>query len=137
MDVETAVQKAIRGRLVAAPDLLALVPAGNILDTNKAPAPRPSIIMGESQAVDEGADLGRRLHVWHTLHLWVTEPSTAKVKAIAGAIRGAILSGHLDLGVGWHCASAFVASQRFMRDPDGETSHGVVTVELQVQGAEQ
>lgn len=136
MDAETAIQKAIRARLLASPELLALVPAAHILDVNERPAPRPSIILGESQSVDEGADIQRRrLHVWHSLHLWVTEPSTAQVKAIAGAIREA-LKGRLDLGADWHCASSFVASARFLRDPDGQSSHGVLTVELQLQGGE-
>lgn len=131
--MERAVQVAIRNRLTATPTVTALVPASAILDVNQRPAPSPSIILGESQAVDEGTSL-RRAHVriFHTIHVWKREPSLEGVKLICGAIRTAINAGRLDLGTGLHCADALVSSMRQMRDPDGETSHGVVTVEVLV-----
>lgn len=131
--MERAVQVAIRNRLVATAAVTALVPAASILDVNQRPSPSPSIILGESQAVDEGTSL-RRAHVrvYHTIHVWKREPSLEGVKIICAAIRKAIHAGRLDLGTGLHCADALVSSMRQMRDPDGETSHGVVTVEVLV-----
>jgi len=52
---------------------------------------------------------------------------------ICAAIRAAVAVGRLDLGTGFHCADLRVSSMRQMRDPDGETSHGVVTVEALVK----
>ena len=131
--MERAVQVAIRNRLVATAAVTALVPAASILDVNQRPSPSPSIILGESQAVDEGTSL-RRAHVrvYHTIHVWKREPSLEGVKVICGAIRKAIHAGRLDLGAGLHCADALVSPMRQMRDPDGESSHGVVTVEVLV-----
>ena len=133
MSIDLAVQKAIRGRLIATSAVTALVPATAILDRNERPAPSPSIILGESQTVDEGTSLRRAIsRVYHTIHVWKREPSTEGVKAISGAIRTAIHSGRLDLSTGFHAADGFVSATRFLRDPDGETSHGIVTVQVLV-----
>lgn len=98
MSVDLEVQKALRARFTTTAALMALVPASNVLDSNQRPAPVPSIILGESQSVDEGTSL-RRAHsrVYHTLHVWTREASTEKVKAICGEIRQAIHSGRLVL----------------------------------------
>lgn len=133
MSVDLEVQKALRARLIATGAVTALVPALHILDTNQRPAPIPSIILGESQAVDEGTSL-RRAHtrVHHTVHVWTREASTQGCKAICGEIRRAIHAGRLALPAGLACADQLVSSMRFLRDPDGEHSHGVVTVEVLV-----
>ncbi|CAM3387600.1 DUF3168 domain-containing protein [Paracoccus nototheniae] len=129
--METEVQKALRARLVSYQTVSQLVPVANILDTNQRPAPMPSIILGESQSVDEGTSQ-RRSHtrIYHTLHIWAREPSLARAKAIGSAIRSAMQAGRLTLPAGLHCADLLVASQRYLRDPDGEHSHGVVTLEI-------
>lgn len=134
MSAEIALQKSVRARLVATPAVVALVPAASILDRNERPAPDPSIIIGEGQAVDEGDSISRvRTRVFMDLHVWKREPSTAGAKAIAGTIRDAIRSGRLVLDAGFHCVDAFVSRTRFLRDPDGLTSHGIVTVESIVE----
>lgn len=136
MSADLEVQKAIRARLISFPAVSALVPAANILDRNQRPVPVPGIMLGETQVVDEGTSLKRaHVRVFHTVHVWQREASLEGVKAIAWAVRSAIHSGRLSLGAGLHCADAFVSSTRFLRDPDGETSHGVVTVEVLVSGA--
>ncbi|MDU9005746.1 DUF3168 domain-containing protein [Sedimentitalea todarodis] len=133
MSVDLAVQKAIRMRLVATQAITDLVPAVNILDRNQRPAPSPSIIMGEAQAIDEGTSLKRRhTRVYHTLHVWKRELSLEGVKAICGAIRSAIQFGRLFLEPGYHAADIKVSSIRTVRDPDGETSHGIVTIDVLV-----
>jgi hypothetical protein len=72
--------------------------------------------------------------VFSTIHIWKKEPSLAGVKAIAGAIRDAIHSDHQPLlDPGYRCGDWRVDSMRFLRDPDGETSHGIVTVESVVE----
>ncbi|MFD1341455.1 DUF3168 domain-containing protein [Litorisediminicola beolgyonensis] len=133
MSVDLAVQIAIRKRLVATTAVTDLVPASSILDRNASPAPRPGIVIGKAQVVDTGTSLQRnRSRVYHTIHVWKTEPSREGVKAIMAAIRAAIRSERLDLGVGLHCADWKVSSTRAMSDPDGESSHGVMVVEVLV-----
>ncbi len=131
MSVDHAVQTAIRARLIATPAVTALVPAASILDRNARPAPDPSIILGEGQSVDEGRIDRKVQRVFATLHVWKKEPGLAGVKQIAGAIRTSIQSARLDLA-GYHCGDSLVPAMRFLRDPDGETAHGVVTVEAVV-----
>lgn len=134
MSAELAVQIAIRARLSGAAEVIALVPVDAILDVNKRPAPTPSIILGESQSIDEGDSIARtRERVFHTIHVWKREPSLEGVKVICAAVRRALRLGRLDLGPGYHAADVKVTSTRQMRDPDGETSHGVVVVEVLAQ----
>ena len=129
VSADLALQKAVRSRLLATPGVTALVPAGSILDTNQRPAPMPSIIIGEGQAI-EGTMIDRSdQSLAMDLHVWKKELSLAGVKAIAGAIRTAIHSARLASEAGFHFADCRVSSMRFLRDPDGETAHGVVTLE--------
>lgn len=134
MSASLALQKALRTRLVATPAVTDLVPALAILDRNQRPAPSPSIVLGEAQEVDEGNDLGRRqVRIFHTVHVWKREASLEGVSGICGRIRAAVNPARLVLGPGYHCADAKVSGIRTLRDPDGETSHGVVTIEALVQ----
>lgn len=130
MNPDLELQKAIRARLVATPAVTALVAASGILDVNQRPAPSPSIILGESQVLDEGTSLQRRhSRIFHTIHVWKREASLEGVKGIAAAISGAIHAERLAMPAGLHCADARVSQTRFLRDPGGEYSHGVVTVD--------
>lgn len=133
MSVDLVVQKAIRARLVSTQAVTELVPAVSILDRNQRPAPSPSIVLGEVQLLDEGTSFQRtHTRVYHTLHVWKREVSLEGVKTICGAIRSAIQFGRLFLDPGYHAADVKVSSIRTIRDPDGETSHGIVTVEILV-----
>lgn len=134
MTPEIALQKAIRARLVDDEGIKEILTPSAILDRNERPAPSPSIIIGEGQSVDEGDSLSRNMtRIYMDLHVWKKEPSTAGVKAIAGAIRTAVASGNFPPVDGFHIADCYVQSARFMRDPDGETSHAVVTISAKVQ----
>lgn len=129
MTPELALQRAVRERLITE----AVLPAGSILDRGTRPVADPCILIGEGQSV-EGGDIARRLtRCWMTLHVWKKEAGSEGVKTIAGAIRGAVHKDRLPLGDSFHCADVHVSSARFLRDPDGETAHGVVTVEALVE----
>jgi hypothetical protein len=130
MSAELFLQKVVRDALTAAAGVVALVPAANILDRNERPNPRPSIVLGEGQSVDEGYSIARtQLRVYLDLHIWVEEESTETCKRIAGAIRSALRPRLRGTVVGFHIADCRVRGTRFLRDPDGRTSHGVVTVD--------
>jgi hypothetical protein len=131
---ETALQTAVRNRLVSTADVTGLVPAASILDRNERPAPSPSIVMGEGQSVLGGDSLDRSLtRVYLDLHVWQREPSTAGVKAIAGAVRSALHGPRLSSELGFHISDCVVERVRFLRDPDGETSHSVITINALLQ----
>ena len=134
MSAELALQKALRARLSSAGDVVALVPASAILDRNERPNPCPSIVIGEGQSVDENDSIARTVtRVYMDLHIWVEEPSTEVSKRIAGAVRKAIHSANLQLDPGFHCVDCRVRGSRFLRDPDGKTSHAVTTIDALVQ----
>lgn len=129
MNIDLEVQKSIRARLIGA----GVLPAESIRDTHARPSALPAILLGDSQALDEGTSLQRtHTRVHHTLHVWAKEPSLEGVKTLGGQIRTAIHTGRLALPAGLACADALVSSMRFLRDPDGEHSHGVVVVEVLV-----
>jgi len=129
-DPTLALQKAIRTRLVETAAVTALVPATSILDTNQRPAPSPSIMLGEDQMVDPNLLISRTaVRIFSTLHIWKKEISLAGVKEIAGAVRAAINRGHLTIDASFQVCDCVVSGLRFLRDPDGETSHGIVTVD--------
>lgn len=134
MSAELALQKAIRARLVSLSDITTVVPAANILDRNERPNPRPSIVIGEGQSVDEGDSIARtRTRVYLDLHVWVEEPSTEIGKRIAGAIKSAVKLHKFEQLDGFHFADCRVRGTRFLRDPDGKTSHAIVTIDALVQ----
>lgn len=134
MSAELAMQKAIRARLIGMDALTQLVPAANILDRNERPNPRPSIVIGEGQSIDEGDSIARTLtRVYMDLHIWVEEPSTEISKRISGAIRKAVNGPRFQPVDGFHFADCRIRGSRFLRDPDGKTSHAVVTIDALVQ----
>lgn len=129
-----ALQKALRARLAAFPAVTALVPPANIGDRHGRPAAFPSIVMGEDQDVDAELDLERRFRrVYVTLHVWDRSPALVTVKGIAAAIGQAIRT-DLALDAGRLVDIKF-ASARYLRDPDGVTAHGVVTLEALLEEA--
>ena len=135
-DPSTAVERAIRARLVNSPAVIALVPINHILDRHARPAPDPAIILGEDQVIDTHETIARdTVRVYSTLHVWKRELSFEGVKAITGAIRRAIgRVSRLDLGdAEFFCADCRVDSARYLRDPDGETSHAVLVLNSLVQ----
>lgn len=129
MSADLAAQKAVRTRLVTTGTVTALVPATSILDVNQRPAPDPSIIIGEGQTLEGDRTDRRDQHVILDIHVWKKEAGLVGVKAIAGAIRTSVHSSNLPAEDGYHFGDCHVASMRFLRDPDGETAHGIVTVE--------
>ncbi|CAM1633488.1 DUF3168 domain-containing protein [Bartonella apis] len=128
--LELAIQKAIYKRLTTTSEVLSLVPLTNILDRNQLPKVDPLILIGNDQLVEDGSDVRRCIwRVFSTLDIWKVENGLTGSKAISGAIRQAIRNGKPELDTGYHCVDWYVSTTRFLRDPDGEHSHGVLTIE--------
>ena len=128
--LELAIQKAIYKRLTTTSEVLSLVPLTNILDRNQLPKVDPLILSGNDQLVEYGSDDRRCIwRVFSTLDIWKVENGLTGSKAISGAIRQAIRNGKPELDTGYHCVDWYVSTTRFLRDPDGEHSHGILTIE--------
>jgi len=135
MSPDLALQKSILARLAGAADVTALVPAAAMVDGHGLPQQRfPSIRVGEGQLVREPLTFAtRHRRAYATLHIW--SKAMPQARAIAGAIVAAIESAPVALEGGHRAVSTVVSDARFLRDPDGETSHGVVTVESLIEVA--
>ena len=121
-------QKGIRARLLASADLMALVPADNVLDSTGRPEVFPMVGIGEGQTVYRR--FNSTTHA--TVHIWLQEPGLIISKQIASAIVAALtvdaqIEGVLTLD-NFVCLDLRVTQTRFMRDPHGSYSHGIVTV---------
>jgi Protein of unknown function (DUF3168) len=121
-------QKAIRARLLASADLMALVPADSVLDSTGRPELMPCVGIGEGQTVYRRFD--STTHA--TLHVWMQEPGLTGSKAIVSTIVAALrvdaqIDGVLILD-DFICHDLRVTQTQFLRDPHGSYSHGVVTV---------
>ncbi|GAB1581730.1 DUF3168 domain-containing protein [Phyllobacterium phragmitis] len=126
-----ALQAAIRARLVATSAVTSLVPASNILDRNSRPETFPCILIGEGQTIPDEGLARTRHHVFADLHIWQKEPGLVGAKQIAGAIRDALSDTFWDV-TGLHVADLHIASFRFIRDPGGLHSHGIMTLQTSV-----
>lgn len=133
MSANLALQKALRAVLVARPALVALVPAVNVLDRHARPAPVPSIILGETQELDGGFATGGAVQIFHTIHIWVEEPSLTGARRVGWEIRQALRAGRVALDGGFVLAG-WQSTARYIRDPDGITSHGIITVDATITG---
>jgi hypothetical protein len=134
-DPSLVLQATIRQRLIASSDVLALIPETNVMDSNGRPEVMPCVLVGEGQTVF------RRFNstCYATLHIWVQEPGLVTAKEIASAIVSILtvdgqIDGPLHLD-GFTCHDLAVADTRFMRDPHGPYSHGIVSVAGIMQAA--
>lgn len=126
-----ALQAAIRARLVASKAVTAIIPATAIVDRNATPALDHSIVIGEAiTGPDDGLARNRHIVV-ADVHIWRREPSLVGSKQAVGAIREALSDGPLAVA-GFHVADLRIASTRFLRDPAGTHSHGVLSLEARL-----
>jgi hypothetical protein len=132
MSASLAFQTHARALLVADAGLIALVPADNIVDANGRPEVSPRIVLGDDQELPADEVVGRYTKLAATLHVWVKEPGLVQTKTIAGRLRR-ILSGQRWTLDDYRCMDTRFQSARFLRDPDGETTHGVVTFEATIE----
>lgn len=90
-------------------------------------------MLGGWQNVAADSVAARHFAVHATLHLWTRENALAGLKAIAGVARRALRERPWTLEAGFYCHDLCVTGARFMRDPDGATRRGVVTVDALVE----
>jgi hypothetical protein len=127
-DPSWAVQVAIQQRLTASAELLAMVPPDNIRDATGRPEIMPAVFIGEGQTVF------RRWSAtaYATLHVWLAEPGLEQCKRAVSAIVAALrIDAQADgvLPIDSFTVLDMQATQtRYLRDPHGSFSHGVVTV---------
>jgi hypothetical protein len=127
-DPSLALQKAIRARLIASPELMALVQAEHVMDANGRPEIMPAVYIGEGQTIFRRWDATTHA----TLHVWFQEPGVVQCKMAVSAIVAALWIDAQADGVllidGFTVHDMQATQTRYMRDPHGSYSHGIVTV---------
>ncbi|RQH14933.1 DUF3168 domain-containing protein [Bradyrhizobium sp. RP6] len=126
-DPSLTLQKAIRQRLIASPELMALVQAEHILDANGRPEIMPAVYIGEGQTIFRRWDATTHA----TLHVWFAEPGLVQCKEAVSAIVAALRIDAQAEGVlqidGFTVHDMQATQTRYLRDPHGSYSHGIVT----------
>lgn len=132
MSASLAFQQAARAILIANSDVTALVPAANILDANFEPEAFPRIQIGEDLELPADDVVNRYTKLSSTFHIWTREPGLAASKAIAGAVRKALVLTSWTQN-NYTCIRTMLTSIRYLRDPDGQTAQAVITFESLIQ----
>lgn len=133
MTAAVAVQKAIRSKLVADPNVLGFVGADAIFDRMRRPETAPCIVLGEGHTLFDRISYGRRVtQEYATIHVWTAGEALVDAKAFAGVVAGALADGVGEVP-GFHVVAATVTNVRHMRDPSGRLLHAVVSFEALVE----
>jgi len=126
--IQKAVYAALRAALAGAPV------AGRIYD-RVPPAPtHPYVAFGPAQTLEDGDDCIDGSESFLDLHVWSEEVGFTQAKAIADTIRSTLDRADLTLD-GHALVEMQVTQTRYLRDPDGLTSHAVVELRVLSEAA--
>lgn len=129
-DPSHALQKQIVARIKAQASLV----DGRVYDHTLQTVQFPYVQIGAMQSVaaDAGCIDGATCFV--TLHIWSAAVGAVECRKIADQIALAFQDWTPDLEAdGFACVECRCASVQTVRDPDNETTHGVMTIEAQTE----
>jgi hypothetical protein len=125
---------ALQAAIVAA--LAGTTEAGtNVYDQVPATDAFPRITVGEGQTVGNFADCYDGSEVYLDVHVWSREVGFPEAKRIASAVRSALHDAPLTL-TGHTLELLQFRDARYLRDPDGRTSHVAMTFRALTQPAD-
>lgn len=119
-----AVQTAVYDALIAAS-----VAGGRVHDDVPQDVAFPYVAIDASQVIADDVTCADGSDEFVDLHIWSRYRGWKEVKEIADAIHGALHAVSLT-AAGRTTTHAFVQSFRTLRDPDGVTRHGVITLRI-------
>lgn len=119
-------QDAIRDRLIAEN-----VAAGRIYDRIPPSAVFPYVEIGDEQTNDDGDQCAEMFEVYVDLHIWSRAPGRYEAKAVGEDCRKA-LAGGITVD-DYHIILDEFETSRILVDPDGLTTHGVITFRYLLQ----
>lgn len=130
-DPDLELQGEIIKRLKADAGVAALV-NGRVYDSVPAGAVFPYVSYGPSDLVTDDAECLVAFDGFHQLDAWSRTPGYPEVKKVAEAVRRALHDAPLPLPTN---ALVFIEhrSTRYLRDPDGLTSHAVIQLETVIE----
>lgn len=130
-DPALALQGAIDLALAAAVTAV----SGRVFDRVPAEVVFPYIEIGEAQTLDDGAQCVDAVAIVQTVHVWSNAVGQGECRTIAGAVRGTLHEAELDLGPAWQFLEIAHQATQHLKDPDGATSHAVLTFRALVAAA--
>lgn len=101
--------------------------SGRVYDRPPQAVVFPYIGLGEWQTIDDSADCIDGVEIFGTLHVWSRAVGQVEAKAVASEVRSSLHEAELDLGPGWHFHLIEHRSTNYLSDPDGVTTHAVIT----------
>lgn len=129
-DPSYALRRALVARLKTDASVAALIGA-RVYDLAPQNAAFPHLEIGEIQAISDSAECIDGHEVFATIHLWSRpEGATGSGEAhrLGSSVRAALHEADLDLAPDFRLVEARIQSVRTLREPDGITTHGVVTL---------
>ena len=125
--ISRSLQRAVRQALTSSSTVTAFVPPAAIVDRHGPPQRFPCIILGEGQEIDAGLATERNVReLALTVDVWSRDPGLTEAKTITTAVRSSIGA---DLALeGAHLVDLHFASSKFVREPNGASGRGVMTI---------
>lgn len=123
-DPSAALQAAIKTKLLANADFSGFF-GTKIFDRVPPSAVTPYAAFGPGQTLEDDADCVEGFEVFQQIDVWSMEPGYQQAKEGAGVIRKAIHRQDLTLD-GFVLVEIMFRNIRYLRDPDGLTSHAVI-----------
>lgn len=125
-DSTNALWNAIRLRLLAVPELTAIV-GNRVFDRPTQGVTFPYVQLGESQVLPFEAQCVVGVEVFLTIHAWARDGWAGdQVRDMCAAVYGALHAQSFSLGPVHRLQLIEHQSTRVLRDPDGITRHGII-----------
>lgn len=127
MDLE--LQKAVVAALLGDAGFMQLIGAAGNLYQDVAPNPTfPYVVIGDTHSTDQSVELLASSEIYSDIHVWSrADPGFVECKRLTDAVRRVLHDANLVLDT-QRCVLIQHRITRHMRDPDGVTKHGVVTM---------
>lgn len=103
-----------------------------VLPSGQPAANFPYVVIGDDTSIAWDTDDQTGAEMTVTLHIWSRAGGYKQAKAIAGEIYAILHRASLSV-TGHHLVDCLQEFSEFMRDPDGETRHGVLRYRITVQ----
>lgn len=127
--IGTQIQTAIYDALTASP----AIASGRVYDRVPPEPTYPYLTIGDEQTLDDGNACDDGWELFTDVHLWSQAVGFPEVKGLI-AEAASRLAGIADVP-GLTLIASIVESTRVFRDPDGLTSHGVVSMRFVITPA--
>ncbi len=129
-DSSAALQKALVARLRAAVPLA----SARVYDRPPEPVTFPFIAIGAVQAVGDDAECIDGATLFVTLHLWSRAVGAVECRKMSDQVAAALADWQPDLSAdGFVFVDSRLRSAQTLADPDGLTTHGILTFEAMTE----